>query len=375
MALQTDRIQEIDREYSSLTQRKQATVLTEAFNNVKGCLPETKAVYEYITTQCKNGMNEFSIPAMLVPAMLGLSYTSPMDAKNFVSRTLKKKGEEGKDWVTLRKNDFDFNCFMDDHIEFKVPGRENESIVISKNAGNAAKWYFITPAFARLLLFNTTQPVGRQLSQFYLAVHDSVLRLKEEIEQGRIALVRIDDELQALSADADRAENRLLSAHATLEAMGSAHSAVSSERNDMIVEKIGDNTRYLSNIVGALYPIINGRINRALTGKTRGEFARTRKLKPIGRVNYTEYFDEELFHTRLVILKKLNRKIQEQGITRHNDILALLDTILVFYVRMRDTIGHGNVMDDRMPRKRAMEVISRQYYLTTKRRKLLRRLN
>ena len=44
-----------------------------------------------------------------------------------------------------------------------------ESIIISKNAGNRAKWPFVTPRFARGLLTHTTKPISHHAAASVVA--------------------------------------------------------------------------------------------------------------------------------------------------------------------------------------------------------------
>ena len=85
---------------------------------------------------------------------------------------LSKHGEEGVNWKFMNKKDL-FPQTSIGRLEIPVPGRPGERILISKSAGNRAKWPFVTQRFAHWLLTHTTKRVSQKPIDFYFEVHDS----------------------------------------------------------------------------------------------------------------------------------------------------------------------------------------------------------
>ncbi|CAK9038543.1 unnamed protein product [Durusdinium trenchii] len=137
---------------------------------------KTKAVYSYLTEMCDKGKNDFTVPAMLVPAMLGMEWTDAQHQWDFVRNFLKKQGQEGVDWMFCKKSDLTFNPGTSSSIDFPVPGGEGATLTFKANCGPATKFPYVTPHFARVLVLRSNTPVGRSMAEFYLAVHDEVLK-------------------------------------------------------------------------------------------------------------------------------------------------------------------------------------------------------
>ncbi|CAK9115451.1 Uncharacterized protein 015R [Durusdinium trenchii] len=138
--------------------------------------PKAKAVYSYLTEMCDKGKNNFTVPAMLVPAMLGMAWGAAQHQKDFVRNYLKEQGQEGVDWVFFRKSDLTFNGGLQSTIDFPVPGGDGATLTFKASCGAATKFPFVTPHFARVLVLRSNTPVGRCMAEFYLAVHDEVLK-------------------------------------------------------------------------------------------------------------------------------------------------------------------------------------------------------
>lgn len=362
MEISSHKCDEIQNDFMVLKPKKQDEALVQAFINVPNCLPATKDVYLYIIKKFNEGKDDFSIPAMLIPAMLGMGYTTSDDMKNFKNRFIKQLGKEGDDWIIKKKSDLFSIMVIDDHIEFPVPGRENESIIIRKDAGNSAKWPFITPKFARFLLVQTTKPISRQLVEFYFQVHDSARRLKQEIDAGNVALTVISDKISELEPEFHRAIRRLEGCEDTKESMGNTHTYMREERASMVigtkVSKSGvSKKKYNNHIVGAVFAKLNGKINKALTGQTRGDFARSVNCEPVSSLNFQNFWDEELLSNRRSILKRFDRIVREKKIDNHREILELMDHILEPYIEMRGTYGNGKLQEDKMGKIEAQEAI------------------
>ena len=174
-------------DFQTLNCVKQDEALINAFNAVPNCSPATKDVYRFITPLAAGpDKDKPIIPARLVPAMLGTGYTESNDVENFKNRFLRKQGKEGENWKVMNKKDLFPQTFNLDRLEIPVPGRRGESIIYNKDAGNRAKWPFVTPRFARWLLTHTTKPVSQQLVDFYFEVHDAARRLKQAINAGYV---------------------------------------------------------------------------------------------------------------------------------------------------------------------------------------------
>jgi len=164
--------------FQSLRDEEKQGIL--AASSLETFRPVTKEVYLYVAQKCDEGKHDFGIPALLVPAMLGMSYKARGDMTHFESRHLEKHGKLGRDWIVMKKTDLfsPISIFSkvakNGAIEFRVPGRPNERIIFRKNAGNAAKFYFVTPHFARTLIFESRTSIRREIGNFYSTVHDEI---------------------------------------------------------------------------------------------------------------------------------------------------------------------------------------------------------
>ena len=162
--------------FQALNCAKQDEVLINAFNAVPNCLPATKDVYRFITPLATGQQKDKPIiPAMLVPAMLGMGYVESNDVENFKNRFLRKYGKEGVNWKFMNKRDL-FSASSENKLVYKVPGKPSESIVVSKSAGNRAKWPFVTPRLAWRLIHESSKPIAKY---FALLNHELVCILRE----------------------------------------------------------------------------------------------------------------------------------------------------------------------------------------------------
>ena len=79
-----------------------------------------KSVYQWICSMIEKGRYEFSIPAMLIPAILGMEFESKDSRHDFIRLFLKTHGKENFDWKKIKKSNF-FNFGGYSEIEFKAP--------------------------------------------------------------------------------------------------------------------------------------------------------------------------------------------------------------------------------------------------------------
>ena len=147
--------------FNKLSNDEQEEVLEQAFHRFPNLSNKTIAVYRYICRKIDEGKDKLSIPAMLIPAMLGMTYKGKHAQKDFKNRFLKLHGVENRDWISYTKKDIFSNrgifAYSENILEFKVPGSPDaEPISISKSAGNTKEWPFVTPDFARELLMMST---------------------------------------------------------------------------------------------------------------------------------------------------------------------------------------------------------------------------
>ena len=165
-------------DFQALNCAKQDEALVNAFNAVPNCLPATKDVYRFITPLAAGPDKEKPIiPAMLVPAMLGMGYTESNDVENFKNRFLRKYGKEGENWKFMNKED-QFSASSEDKLVYKVPGKSSESIVYSKSAGNRAIWPFITPRFAWRLICESSKPIAKY--RYFALLNHELVRIFRE---------------------------------------------------------------------------------------------------------------------------------------------------------------------------------------------------
>lgn len=269
------RYESIHTDFNALSLNKQEEALEETFNGIQGCLQETKACYRFITKEMDTDPDEPRIPAMLIPAMLGMGYKEQNDVEHFKSRFLRVYGEEGTNWVIkTKRNVFSYtsrsgslenfqkcsNFYIANggNLEFKIPGRESGSIILRKNAGNRANWPFITPRFARWLLTHMDRPISHQLVDFYFLVHDCARRLKQEIDAGEIVLIK---KQLSPSEELIRPTKRQRTAAASAELMGLRIHTVDGTKQTLI------SNRYCG-------PRIHDALNVAFCGYTRKQVSK-----------------------------------------------------------------------------------------------------
>ena len=143
---------------------------------------ETKQVYQWNCAMMDKGCNEFSVPAMLVPAILGMEYSEAFHQRNFARDFLKVHGQEGVDWKNFKKNEMKFIMINDCHNEYKAPNAPDRVIRFSRDDHHNTRYPMVTPHFARVLMMRSTSQIGRELADFYTVVHDELrayLRGKE----------------------------------------------------------------------------------------------------------------------------------------------------------------------------------------------------
>jgi len=176
-----DEIDSTSSAFASLTVDKKAQVLD--LDRIKKFSARTSAVYQYLVKMMDMGKSAFSIPAMLIPAMLGMAYKSKEDQSKFITRFLKEHGKEGVDWTVFGKKSIfsqvtnaTNDVTNDVQMVYPVPGTVDEKIVFRRDCGNKAKFPLVTPHFARVLLMRSAATVGRELVEFHMAVHDEVLK-------------------------------------------------------------------------------------------------------------------------------------------------------------------------------------------------------
>lgn len=379
----------IHHEYNQLTTDQQEEALEGAFKKVKNRHPATIPIYRSDCQANDEGPDEFKIPAMSVPAMLDMNYNGKNAPDQYKKRYLQKYGEEGKDWIALTKQQFfnstipgvvkfrqKFDSTNTGVVEYPIPGWSSKKLIFSQKASNNVKWYFVTPRFARRLLRKPKTQISANLEDFYDQIHEFTRSLKQAVDRGDVALVRINQRLQELEPDYQRAKKRLKGIEVTKSGLNSVHNKTKTERESLVVglkqkKSGGRKNKYSTNMVGALYPIINGKINVALTGQTRGDFARDRGKK-VSSVNYREYWDEELTEQGTVLMRKINRCVAQRGLKDHDSIQEMVDEMLIPFSSMRETVGHGEVLEKKMNKKRAKTVKKEYEECKYEKRKLLK---
>lgn len=222
--------------------------------------------------------------------------------------------------------------------------------------------YLLTAHCFQEFCMKTDTPICKYIRKLYIYVLEAVKKLKQGIDNGQIALVQLDRQMQDLEPAFKRGMGRIEGIKLGKRGLASLHDHTDAERTSMIVKAKRTKTgkkkwKYKSNLVGALYPMINGKINTALTGRTRGEFARQKGVKPVKKLNYISYWDAELLYTRNTIWCKITRVIADRQLTSHQEILECVDEILEPYHAFRPNFGHGLVQDNSMDKEEAMEAV------------------
>ena len=324
--------------FNQLSNDEQEEVLEQAFHRFPNLSNKTIAVYRYICRKIDEGKDKLSIPAMLIPAMLGMAYIGKDAQKAFKNRFLKLHGVENRDWISYTKKDIFSNGGIvvppENILEFKVPGSPNaEPISISKSAGNTKEWPFVTPDFARELLMMSTKPVSKDLRKFNSIVHDAVRLMRQRYLAQREEQKRLDNVIRAKRRKIVAEEGRLLMEK-------------TSRMVDQGYEHCEELTPEQKKAYGSICGRINGEINKSLAGKYRGDFAREWGIHPVRRLNLTSRFDEELLSARHVVLKQLDRMIVKKNLNTPQTIMEACKLLLTHYTQMRELYGGGKVYEN-----------------------------
>lgn len=209
--------------------------------------------------------------AGLVAKMCGYAYETKDDRKNFVSRVLKEFGVEGVDWIFVSQKEVFPREVSADLLQLLVPGT-GETVVIKK--GKTTKYPMVTEKFARTLLAKSNKPIGREYTEFLLAVHDVLYRLT-----SRENLLR--------------PKNRIKSS----ESMRRMNDAVS--------------TRF-PQYTGREYSIIGGMTNKTVTTKTKGEWAREWKV-PAASFNLRDHMTSTGLSATEVLHNSLHAAMEDES--------------------------------------------------------------
>lgn len=133
-----------------------------------------KDVYTWNCAMMDKGRNEFSVPAMLIPAILGMQYKQRDSQVDFIKNFLKVHGQEGVDWKIFKKNEMNFIHGNESVNEFKAPNAVDRVIKFSRDDHHNTKYPVVTPHFARVLIMRSTASLGRELADFYTVIHDEL---------------------------------------------------------------------------------------------------------------------------------------------------------------------------------------------------------
>ena len=232
----------------------QAPLLGGFSNGAREC-------YVYITTKCLDEKGKFVIPAMLIPAMVGNAYESKKDQENFVKRYLKTMGKEGVDWVFFTKRELLQPPSTSEGLCFPVPGGGGKQLVFSSADAPQKRYPFVTPEFARHLVSSTGQEISRELRSIHFAIHDETVKFL----MGRPS--QLDGLIQA------RKKRRI-----------EACDTVKTLAQTILEVHPGSGPREFS--------AVNGMTNRAVTGKTKTEWAREWGKQPKS-VNLRDHMNTE----------------------------------------------------------------------------------
>lgn len=214
-------IEEVDCErfasaFNSLSSQDQKLVLAaEKFGNFS---PATREVYAYLTRMYTFGKNTICIPAMLIPAMLEMEFVGSINQANYRRNHLLVCGAENKDWKMVTKSAL-FGDFFNNvkiyniektanEVKFQVPGQTDKTLVMSKDAGNAIRFPFVTPKCAAQLLIghHGHSQISKELARFYIAVHEEVISF---LIGKKSMLDNVAQPKNTLEDDVDEDEERL----------------------------------------------------------------------------------------------------------------------------------------------------------------------
>lgn len=234
-------LERVGRKYMSLPGEQQKIILKAPL--LGRFSQKARDVYVYMTTMCIEKKGELVIPAMLIPAMVGNEYAGRRAQTNFKDRYLDANGQRGVDWDFVAKATLFSMTSVDEDIEFSVPGSPGKSVVFSRSDGNRSKYPFVTPEFARHLVSSTGQDISRELRNIHFAIHDETVKYLMGLPS------QLDGLLQA--------------------------------RKKRRVEAC-DTVKTLAQTILEVHPdtgprefaAVNGMTNRAVTGKTKSEWAR-----------------------------------------------------------------------------------------------------
>jgi hypothetical protein len=199
--LSIEDIDNISSAFAKLTQAKKDEVFGR--ERIKKFSARTKAVYSYLVKKVPQCKYDFSIPAVLVPAMLGVESTHDQNP------LFLEHGLYEHDWFSMAKKAY-FKGEPEGPVEHAVPGIEDEKVFFRRDCAKDTMFSFVTSRFARVAMMRSDTAVGQELAELHKAVSDEVLKLgRDEVSVSVPAPVLKDAMERAVSERAtERAAKR-----------------------------------------------------------------------------------------------------------------------------------------------------------------------
>ena len=145
---------------------------------LRTCLrdPKTRAKHAYLTEKLDAGHNVFSVPAVVIAALLGYAYETRQNRADFKADILQKHVDYTNHWVRKSKSSVRQSVLHQsygDDLEFPIPGEASKSYCVRGSSEARTQYVFLTPIYARFLLSRHDD----RLHTFFHKVHDEVRKM------------------------------------------------------------------------------------------------------------------------------------------------------------------------------------------------------
>jgi hypothetical protein len=334
-------------DYLSLQNEQKEEVLLEAFNQLENHDPvhlaKCKEIYTFICRAYDLGEHDYSIPGLLISAMVDMPYQHEDSErqkymkKNFKTEYLKKHGVENRDWIFVGKNSMSSTWCCHHYSEniyyFKVPAwPEKEDLKLDCNH-NSTKHAFITPNFAFSLIKKyTTNPYSRAMDAFVDKVHILSRSFMKRVRSGGVfqlneglAIERLNSTAIAVGSNTRACEELKWDLPELREP-----SEEEIKRHEVAVEhakRLGKKPPKLmiypkrksnDNIYGALYPKVCGEINFTLIGMYAYEWRKVNNLPK--STSLVSYMDKSMLAQRSFYFNSFQQMCLHNSTWTHQDL-------------------------------------------------------
>ena len=333
------------RDYLSLQNEQKEEVLLEAFNQLKHHDPvhleKCKEFYTFICRAYDLGKNDFSIPSLLIPAMVDMPYhhedsTKQKDMKKNQLKILKREGLENRDWKFVGKNSMSswgfFTNTQENVYHFKVPGWPRKDDLKIEWKHHITKHAFITPAFAFTLIKLYKNAYSRAMLAFTDKVHFLSRDYLNTVRSGRVFQLNEDLAIERVNSTAIAVGSNTRACEELKWDLPDLREPSEEEkkRHEVAVQhakRLGKKPPKLmiypkrksnDNIYGALYAKVNGEINLTLIGMYAYEWRKINNLPK--STSLVSYMDKSMLAQRSFYFNSFQQMCIHNSTWTHQDL-------------------------------------------------------